>query len=116
MFRATIVTVACLLLAASPIDCVDANWYKNALVYQIYPRSFQDSDGDGIGDLNGITARMDHIADIGADALWLSPIYKSPQVDFGYDISNFTDVDPVYGTLADFDRLVRTTCGGTRGS
>lgn len=106
MFRATI-TVPCLLLVVSLVNCVDVNWYKNALVYQIYPRSFQDSNGDGIGDLNGITARIDHIADIGAQALWLSPIYKSPQVDFGYDISNFTDVDPDYGTLADFDRLVR---------
>lgn len=95
------------MFAASLVNCVDVNWYKNALVYQIYPRSFQDSNGDGIGDLNGITSRLDHVADIGAQALWLSPIYKSPQVDFGYDISNFTDIDPVYGTLADFDRLVK---------
>ncbi|XP_043799604.1 alpha-glucosidase-like [Apis laboriosa] len=105
MFRVTI--IPCLLFAASLVNCVDVNWYKNALVYQIYPRSFQDSNGDGIGDLNGITARIAHVADIGAQALWLSPIYKSPQVDFGYDISNFTDIDPVYGTLADFDRLVK---------
>lgn len=105
MFRVTI--IPCLLFAASLVNCVDVNWYKNALVYQIYPRSFQDSNGDGIGDLNGITSRLDHVADIGAQALWLSPIYKSPQVDFGYDISNFTDIDPVYGTLADFDRLVK---------
>ncbi|XP_076644631.1 maltase 2-like [Halictus rubicundus] len=82
------------------------DWYKNAVVYQIYPRSFKDSNGDGIGDLNGITSKLDHIADIGATAIWLSPIYTSPQVDFGYDISNFTDIDPDYGTLADFSNLV----------
>lgn len=83
-----------------------ADWYKNSLVYQIYPRSFKDSNADGIGDLNGIASKLEHIADVGADALWMSPIYASPQLDFGYDISNFTDVDEDYGTLADFDRLV----------
>ncbi|XP_071871306.1 alpha-glucosidase [Bombus fervidus] len=103
MFRLTITT--CFLLFALSA-AVDVNWYKNAIVYQIYPRSFKDSNGDGIGDLNGITSKLEHIKDIGATALWLSPIYKSPQVDFGYDISNFTDVDPTYGTLADFDKLV----------
>ncbi|KAI4491482.1 hypothetical protein M0804_002874 [Polistes exclamans] len=82
------------------------DWYRNSLIYQIYPRSFKDSNGDGIGDLNGITSKLEHIADIGADALWLSPIFTSPQADFGYDISNFTDINPEYGTLADFDRLV----------
>ncbi|XP_076294286.1 alpha-glucosidase [Lasioglossum baleicum] len=82
------------------------NWFKNAVVYQIYPRSFKDSNGDGIGDLNGITSKLEHIRDLGVAALWLSPIYTSPQADFGYDIANFTDVDPDYGTLADFDKLV----------
>ncbi|XP_050598681.1 maltase A1-like [Bombus affinis] len=103
MFRLTI--TSCFLLVALSA-AVDVNWYKNAIVYQIYPRSFKDSNGDGIGDLNGITSKLEHIKDIGATALWLSPIYKSPQVDFGYDISNFTDIEPTYGTLADFDRLV----------
>ncbi|KAK9307383.1 hypothetical protein QLX08_002278 [Tetragonisca angustula] len=103
MLRLTIVT--CFLFVALSA-AVNPNWYKNAVVYQIYPRSFKDSNGDGIGDLNGITSKLEHVADIGADAFWLSPIYKSPQVDFGYDISNFTDIDPTYGTLADFDRLV----------
>ncbi|XP_043587747.1 alpha-glucosidase-like [Bombus pyrosoma] len=103
MFRLTITT--CFLLFALSA-AVDVNWYKNAIVYQIYPRSFKDSNGDGIGDLNGITSKLEHIKDIGATALWLSPIYKSPQVDFGYDISNFTDIEPTYGTLADFDKLV----------
>ncbi len=81
-------------------------WWKHAALYEIYPRSFQDSNGDGIGDLNGITQRLDYLQSLGVDAVWLSPIYPSPQVDFGYDISDYEDVDPQYGTLADFDRLV----------
>ncbi|KAL7286329.1 hypothetical protein TKK_0019287 [Trichogramma kaykai] len=84
----------------------DIHWWKTSVIYQIYPRSFKDSNGDGIGDLNGITSKLEHIKDAGADALWLSPIYKSPQKDFGYDISDFRDIDPTYGTLADFDGLV----------
>src|ERR1035441_9203913 len=82
------------------------NWWKNAVIYEIYPRSFQDSNGDGIGDLNGITRRLDYRRSLGVDAIWLSPIYPSPQVDFGYDISDYENIDPQYGTLADFDRLV----------
>ncbi len=76
------------------------------VVYQVYPRSFQDSDGDGIGDLAGIRSRLDHMAWLGVDALWMSPIYPSPLADFGYDVSDYTDVDPTYGDLAEFDRLV----------
>jgi glycosidase len=79
---------------------------QGGVVYQIYPRSFQDSDGDGIGDLEGIRSRLDHLARLGVDALWMSPIYPSPLADFGYDVSDYTDVDPVYGTLSDFDALV----------
>jgi alpha-glucosidase len=75
------------------------------VVYQVYPRSFQDSDGDGVGDLAGIRSRLDHLAWLGVDALWLSPIYPSPMADFGYDVADFTDVDPVFGDLAEFDRL-----------
>jgi alpha-glucosidase len=82
------------------------NWWKNAVLLEIYPRSFQDSNGDGIGDLNGITQRLDYLKSLGIDAIWLSPIYPSPQVDFGYDISDYENIDPQYGTLADFDRLV----------
>jgi alpha-glucosidase len=81
---------------------------NGGVVYQIYPRSFQDSDGDGIGDLEGIRSRLDHLAWLGVDALWMSPIYPSPLADFGYDVSDYTDVDPAYGTLMDFDGLVKT--------
>jgi alpha-glucosidase len=84
----------------------ERDWWKNAVIYEIYPRSFQDSNGDGIGDLNGITERLDYLKQLGVDAIWLSPIYPSPQVDFGYDISDYENIDPQYGTLADFDRLV----------
>ena len=82
------------------------DWWQNAVIYEIYPRSFQDSNGDGIGDLNGITKRLDYLKDLGIDAIWLSPIYPSPQVDFGYDISDYENIDAPYGTLADFDKLV----------
>ena len=81
-------------------------WWETAVIYQIYPRSFQDSNGDGIGDLAGITTRLDYIAGLGVDAIWISPFYMSPQADFGYDVSDYCDVNPDYGTLADFDRLV----------
>jgi alpha-glucosidase len=84
----------------------ELNWWKNAVIYEIYPRSFQDTNGDGIGDLNGITERLDYLADLGVDAIWLTPVYPSPHVDFGYDISDYENIDPQYGTLADFDRLV----------
>jgi alpha-glucosidase len=82
------------------------DWWQNAVIYEIYPRSFQDTNGDGIGDLNGITARLDYLKDLGVDAIWLTPCYPSPQVDFGYDISDYKNIDPQYGTLADFDKLV----------
>ena len=84
----------------------EQDWWKNAVIYEIYPRSFQDSNGDGVGDLNGITERLDYLKELGVDAIWLTPVYPSPQVDFGYDISDYQNIDPQYGTLADFDRLV----------
>ena len=82
-------------------------WWRDAVVYQIYPRSFQDSDGDGIGDLRGIAERLDHLVELGVDAFWLSPMYPSPLADFGYDVADYVDVDPRLGTLADFDELAR---------
>ncbi len=81
-------------------------WWKHAVIYEIYPRSFQDSDGDGIGDIKGITSRLDYLHDLGIDAIWITPMYPSPGVDYGYDISDYTAIDPVYGTMADFDNLV----------
>ena len=81
-------------------------WWRGAVIYQIYPRSFQDSNGDGIGDLPGITARLDHVASLGVDAIWISPFFRSPMKDFGYDVSDYRDVDPIFGTLADFDALL----------
>ena len=81
-------------------------WWQRAVFYEIYIRSFQDSDGDGVGDLNGITSRLEYLRDLGVDALWITPFYPSPQVDFGYDISDHEAVDPAFGTIADFDRLV----------
>lgn len=84
----------------------DRDWWRGAVIYQVYPRSFQDSDGDGIGDLKGITARLDHIASLGVDAIWVSPFFKSPMADMGYDVSDYRDVDPMFGTLGDFDALL----------
>ena len=83
-----------------------ATWYREAIIYQVYPRSFLDSNGDGIGDLPGITSKLDYIAGLGVDIVWLSPYFKSPMKDFGYDISDYCDVDPMFGTLSDFDALV----------
>ncbi len=93
-------------LVQSPVLAHDPDWWRGAVIYQIYPRSYQDSDGDGIGDLAGIVQRLDHIAGLGADAIWISPFFTSPMKDFGYDVSNYCDVDPMFGTLADFDAVV----------
>lgn len=84
----------------------ERDWWKNAVIYEIYPRSFQDTNGDGVGDLNGITTHLDYLKDLGVDAIWLTPCYPSPQVDFGYDVSDYEAIDPQYGTMADFDHLV----------
>lgn len=84
----------------------DQDWWKHAVFYQVYPRSFKDSNGDGIGDLKGITSKIQHFKDAGVDAIWLSPIYKSPQIDQGYDISDFNEIDEKFGTMEDFDELL----------
>jgi alpha-glucosidase len=86
-------------------------WWEQAVIYQVYVRSFQDTSGDGIGDLPGVTARLEYIAGLGASAVWLSPIYPSPNADYGYDVSNFTDVEPAFGTLEDLDALVARAHG-----
>jgi alpha-glucosidase len=82
-------------------------WWRGGVVYQIYPRSYQDSNGDGIGDLKGITSRLDYVANLGVDAIWLSPFFKSPMKDFGYDVSDYCDVDPMFGTMGDFKELLK---------
>ncbi|WP_240232336.1 alpha-glucosidase [Devosia lacusdianchii] len=86
---------------------VDRDWWRGAVIYQIYPRSYQDQNGDGVGDLVGITSRLDYVADLGVDAIWLSPVFTSPMKDFGYDVSDYRGIDPSFGTLEDFDRLVQ---------
>ncbi len=98
--------------AATPAPASDKakdaaqDWWQNAVIYELYPRSFMDSNGDGVGDLNGITQRLDYLKKLGVDAIWITPCYPSPQADFGYDISDYENIDPQYGTLADFDRMV----------
>jgi alpha-glucosidase len=89
-----------------PVDSEGHEWWQHAVFYEIYPRSFADSNNDGIGDLNGITSKISYLHDLGVDAIWISPCYPSPQVDFGYDVSDYENIDPMYGKLADFDRLV----------
>lgn len=91
---------------ASSAALSDNDWWRHAVIYEIYPRSFGDSNGDGIGDLNGITEHFGYLKDLGVDAIWITPFYPSPQVDFGYDISNYEAVDPQFGTMADFDHLM----------
>ncbi len=81
-------------------------WWQRAIIYEIYPRSFQDSDGNGIGDLNGILKRLDYLVHLGVDAIWIAPIYPSPMADFGYDVADYCSIDPLFGTMADFDRLL----------
>ena len=83
-------------------------WWKHAVIYEVYPRSFQDSNNDGVGDIKGIERRMDYLKDLGIDAIWITPMYPSPQIDFGYDISDYRAIDPQYGTMADFDALMKS--------
>jgi alpha-glucosidase len=82
-------------------------WWKHGVIYHIYPRSFQDSDGDGIGDIRGIIRRLGYLKDLGIDGIWISPMYESPMVDFGYDVSDYRKIDPVFGTMEDFTELLQ---------
>jgi alpha-glucosidase len=91
--------------AASAVDAEGHQWWQHAVFYEIYPRSFADSNNDGVGDLKGITSKLDYLKELGVDAMWISPCFPSPQVDFGYDVSDYENIDPMYGTLADFDVL-----------
>lgn len=93
-------------MTQTPPSLPDRDWWRRAVIYQIYPRSFADSRGDGVGDLRGIAQHLDHVADLGVDAIWISPFFVSPMADFGYDVADYRDVDPLFGTLADFDDLV----------
>ncbi|WP_159805422.1 alpha-glucosidase family protein [Litoreibacter roseus] len=94
------------LTMPKPEGPIDEDWWRGAVIYQIYPRSFQDSTGDGIGDLRGITSRLPYVASLGVDAIWISPFFRSPMKDFGYDVSDYRDVDPMFGTLEDCDQLI----------
>jgi alpha-glucosidase len=85
---------------------VENIWWKRGIIYQIYPRSFQDTNGDGVGDLQGIRGRLDYLSWLGVDAIWISPIYPSPMADFGYDVADYCDIDALFGSLADFDQLI----------
>jgi len=112
MFRKSVALVLFIAgfcaLVRSQTHAVDGEghqWWQHAVFYEIYPRSFMDSNGDGIGDLNGIASKLDYLKKLGVDAIWITPCYPSPQVDFGYDVSDYENIDPMYGTLADFDRL-----------
>ena len=89
-----------------PVDAEGHAWWQHAVFYEVYPRSFADSNNDGIGDLNGIASKLDYLRDLGVDAIWITPCFPSPQVDFGYDVSDYEAIDPMYGTMKDFDHLV----------
>jgi alpha-glucosidase len=110
--RAEVLLIISMCVSASPcsaqkrsVDAEGHQWWQNAVFYEIYPRSFADSNGDGIGDLKGIDSKLNYLRDLGIDAIWISPCYPSPQVDFGYDVSDYEDIDPMYGTLKDFEHL-----------
>src|SRR6266478_1178182 len=110
---AFLIIFACVVSAVSQTnaqtksgDAEGHKWWQNAVFYEIYPRSYADSNNDGIGDLKGITSKMSYLHDLGVDAIWISPCFPSPQVDFGYDVSDYENIDPMYGTLTDFDRIL----------
>src|SRR4051812_15859945 len=102
----TFLSVPKLHAQAQSVDAEGHQWWQHAVFYEIYPRSFADSNNDGIGDLKGIDSKLDYLRWLGVDAIWISPMFPSPQVDFGYDVSDYQNVDPKYGTLADMDNLL----------
>lgn len=106
--RTSIVIFILLTYNLGLLSATTKKWWEHATIYQIYPRSFQDSNGDGIGDLKGITSRLNHLADIGVNTIWMSPMFQSPLKDFGYDVSNFYEVHDEYGTMNDFDEFLET--------
>src|ERR1051326_685454 len=93
------------LAQPQPVDAEGHEWWQHAVFYEIYPRSFADSNNDGVGDLNGIASKLDYLKSLGVDAIWITPCFPSPQVDFGYDVADYENIDPMYGTLADYDHL-----------
>ncbi len=97
--------------AQAAVPATDTDWWRGGVIYQIYPRSFQDSTGDGIGDLAGITERLPYVASLGVDAIWISPFFTSPMKDFGYDVSDYRGIDPMFGTMDDFDRMIDAAHG-----
>jgi alpha-glucosidase len=98
--------IACSQTPGKPVDSEGHQWWQHAVFYEVYPRSFADSNSDGVGDLKGITSKLDYLKDLGVDAIWITPCFPSPQVDFGYDVSDYENIDPMYGSLTDFDMLV----------
>ena len=105
-------TASDLSFPARPVqDRGDAAWWEDAVIYQIYPRSFADGNNDGMGDLHGITSKLPYLQNLGVNAVWLSPFYVSPQADAGYDVADYRDVDPRFGTLADFDSMLADAHG-----
>src|SRR5208283_3581532 len=105
VFLSMSVVAATAQSADKSVDAEGHQWWQHAVFYEIYPRSFADSNNDGVGDLSGITSKLDYLKELGVDAIWISPCFPSPQVDFGYDVSDYENIDPMYGTLADFDTL-----------
>ena len=104
-FAVVFLTAVAAIAQPKPVDAAGHQWWQNAVFYEIYPRSFADSNNDGVGDLNGIASKLDYLKSLGVDAIWITPCFPSPQVDFGYDVSDYENIDPMYGTLADFDHL-----------
>ena len=111
-FIALLAMSTCLALSFSmaqeqPVDAEGHAWWQHAVFYEVYPRSFADSNGDGIGDLKGIESKLNYLKQLGVDAIWITPCYPSPQIDFGYDVSDYQSIDPMYGTMEDFDHLAK---------